>query len=378
MNNISLGIKAYLFRNVTSAVMLAENRRSPGNIRFAEKLLCARQSSSRFNRDKIIEFMGRKVSKGEKYDVLYKVIWDLKKIQIPEKNIPGDRDILKTRLTELQQQLLPSARRNLGRYFLSSPAQSDKVPDECRINRFEDIGADVFTRVGNNLNANRVVVNENNLAIASQYPLKHQIENHLKMLVDNRTPVMAVLASRQEIDDSSNQMPDYFTKSNRYPCGVNTQSTLMKTELLGDGVEANVYRLDIHGYDKSISTHVLHVHNWPDKTALSSRLTKKLARTINKWTENGVAKLKEQGSLAANDPDKMLPVVHCRAGVGRTGQIIAAMAMDKQDKQISLEKIVTDMRNTRSGFMVQKDRQLDVLVEIAEQQGRPLIENKGA
>lgn len=374
MNNISLSIKAYLFRDVISAVKLAENERTPANIRFAEKLICAKQSSSRFNRDKLIDFNGKCITNGEKYEALYKIMWGLRKIHIPDKSNDSDCDILKVRLKAVEQQLLPGATHNAGRYLTSSQAQINNISSECSQNRFEDIKSDIFTRVGNNLSANRIIVNEKNIAIATQYPLEHQIESHLKMLVDNRTPVMAVLASRQEIDDDGNQMPDYFTTSNRYPCGINTQSTLIKTELLGDEVEADFYHLDIHGYDKSISIHVLHVHNWPDKTALSSRLTKKLARAINKWTDNGVAKLKEQGSRAANDPDKMLPIVHCRAGVGRTGQIIAAMAMDKLDQNISLEKIITDMRNTRNGYMVQKEQQIDVLTEIAEQQGRPVIE----
>ncbi|MBU4682433.1 dual specificity protein phosphatase family protein [Cedecea davisae] len=198
------------------------------------------------------------------------------------------------------------------------------------------------------------------------------------MLVDTRTPIVAVLASQSEIECAKNKMPDYFTQPKSYPCGITTESKLLGKIPLGMGVEAKVYRLEIRGYDKGVAVNVLHVHNWPDKTAISAESTKNLANTINQLTKDGVERYKEKGGRSINDPDKLLPVVHCRAGVGRTGQVIAAMAMGKYDKKISLEKIVADMRNSRNGFMVQKEQQFDILIELAEQQGRPLISRKGA
>ncbi|WP_038929956.1 protein-tyrosine phosphatase family protein, partial [Yersinia pestis] len=66
--------------------------------------------------------------------------------------------------------------------------------------------------------------------------------------------------------------------------------------------------------------------------------------------------------------------IHCRAGVGRTAQLIGAMCMnDSRNSQLSVEDMVSQMRVQRNGIMVQKDEQLDVLIKLAEGQGRPLL-----
>ena len=274
----------------------------------------------------------------------------------------NESDILSQNLKRLQGNLRPQA--NDPRYLVSN--------NEQQLNRFTNILANANTAIRADLNANRVMIAGENAAIATQYPLAHQVESHLKMMVDNRTPVLAVLASSKEIATPGNKMPDYFSQSGTYG-NIRTQSTEAGQIDLGDGVGASIHDLEIRGYDKSITVKVVHVHNWPDKTAISADSTKRLAEELNKLNQQGVDKYTQLGSKAVNDPNKLLPVIHCRAGVGRTGQVIGAMAMQTHGRELSVEQMVTDMRTTRNGIMVQKDEQLDTLVELAEQQGRPLL-----
>ncbi|MBO1916679.1 hypothetical protein J4727_19775 [Providencia rettgeri] len=64
------------------------------------------------------------------------------------------------------------------------------------------------------------------------------------------------------------------------------------------------------------------------------------------------------GSRAINDKDKLLPVIHCAAGVGRTGQVAAAMQLIKPNNELSVPEIIMDMRKTGCGKMVQKRNNL--------------------
>ncbi|WP_279050332.1 protein-tyrosine phosphatase family protein [Cedecea davisae] len=377
MSNISLNVKAHIFRRVIPAIILAEKNSSEKKVQFAKKLLAARQSAANLN--KIVRYKGNKITRAEKYQLLSARLSNATLLQSRQPPASSERMNLKERMDSLQDKLLPKKDKPDDRYLsplinplIFPPAFKDNL------NRFSDIRAKARTAVGDQLNANKISIAGENIAIASQYPLPHQVENYLKMLVDYRTPVVAVLSSQSEIANAKNRMPAYFLGSNSYPCGIKTQSKLIAAISLGDGLEAKIYRLEIRGYDKGVAINVIHVDNWPDKTAVSGKATTILANEINQITAAGIKKYKEKGGRSIGNPDKLLPVVHCRAGVGRTGQIIAAMAMQKLPKGISLEKIVADMRHSRNGFMVQKEQQFDVLMELAEQQGRPLIGHRGA
>ena len=80
------------------------------------------------------------------------------------------------------------------------------------------------TRVRDDLNANRIVVDGKNIAIATQYPLDHQIESQLQMLLDNHTPVLVILASVTDIQN--HQLPEYFSGNKSFG-GIETQSKFM-------------------------------------------------------------------------------------------------------------------------------------------------------
>ena len=122
-----------------------------------------------------------------------------------------------------------------------------------------------------------------------------------------------------------------------------------------------MYALTINTLNaESFTVEVLHVHNWKDHTAVDANTTLQIAD-----------KVIELANESKNDGK---PVIHCKAGVGRTGQVLGALVMQQdKDNTMSLESIVTDMRNSRNGHMVQNDDQLKVLTKIAAAQNRLIL-----
>lgn len=275
------------------------------------------------------------------------------------------KQVLGGRLKTLQDQL--SVAHNGDRYLQGA--------DGTRLNRFNDIRANKATAVRPDLNANYVQVGAHR-SIACQYPLEAQLESHLQMLFDNRTPVLAVLASAREIDNPQFKMPDYFRHGGQYGA-VSVKSEHKESIALGDGVLADVYNLTLTqpgAGRKGITVPVVHVSNWPDKTAVSAEVTDKLSTLLEQKAQGQRAVYEKAGSSAVGDENKLLPVIHCRAGVGRTAQVIGAMAMhEPRNGALSVEEMVGDMRTSRNGIMVQKDEQLEVLMTLAQAQQRPLL-----
>jgi len=272
---------------------------------------------------------------------------------------------LSSRLASLQHQLAPAS--HPDRYLQSR--------DGSQLNRFKDIQANKATAVHPDLNANYVQVGGHR-TIACQYPLDSQLESHLQMMFDNRTPVLAVLASANEIANPLFKMPDYFRQSGQYGAVSVTSEHKMSVDL-GDGIQADVYQMALTmpgSGKKGIQVPVVHVSNWPDKTAVSAEVTERLSALLEQKAQAKRAMYEKAGSSAVGDENKLLPVVHCRAGVGRTAQVIGSMAMhDPRNNQLSVEDVVSSMRTSRNGVMVQKQEQLEVLMTLAQHQQRPLL-----
>ncbi|MFD2178313.1 protein-tyrosine phosphatase family protein [Veronia pacifica] len=234
-----------------------------------------------------------------------------------------------------------------------------RIPYDSRRDRF-NIPHSLETSIRRDLNANFIRVNGGNIAIATQYPYRHQLEAQLQLLVDNRTPALTVLASYKDIH--SDQLPEYFSTSATYG-SIQTESSFVKTVDLGDGVEAKIYELEISGYQATVTIPVIHVHNWPDHQTITPSTTVNLVSLVNSIVSDKKDFYTQRKSRAVLDPDKLLPIIHCRAGVGRTGQTIAAMVMQK-NPELSLAAITEALRVSRNNFMIQTKVQMETLVEL--------------
>jgi len=216
------------------------------------------------------------------------------------------------------------------------------------------------TNVRKDLNANRIVVDGNSIAIASQYPFPHQVESQLQMLLDNCTPVLIVLASTKDIQN--HQLPEYFSGSATVG-QIQTKSQFLDYIDLENSTEAKLFQLTVTQDQKSIEIPVVHVFNWPDHRTVSSETTSKLVALITAKVVEKRAFYEEIKHPVLSEAEKMLPVIHCKAGVGRTGQTVAALAMEKYPA-LSLESITKDLRASRNNLMVQTPYQMETLVKL--------------
>lgn len=215
--------------------------------------------------------------------------------------------------------------------------------------RFVNAQANARTVVGENLNANRVRINGSQEIIAAQYPLPCHMVNYFDLIKQEACPVVVVLSSEADLKDSRKNVEDYFSDTNRY----NFESSAVGDTEIGE-IKATLYNL---ACSNGFVAKVMHVKNWADFGVVNSDDLERLAMEVDGMSGGKTS------------------LIHCNAGVGRTGTLITAIKMLNTPKAISLEQLVTELREDRNGEMVQSSGQIELLVDMAIKQGRPLVKD---
>jgi hypothetical protein len=244
--------------------------------------------------------------------------------------------------------------------------------DELPGSRFYDVPTARATLVvapdGTRLSANRVSIDGVEVAIACQYPTGDELPAFFDMLVANRTPLLLVLASEADLDDPDNDLPPYFRQE-----GCHGKREVIApyggAVTLAGGLEVESYSLEVEDVDAPFAIPVLHVTNWRDFSARDIPALKALVEQVEAIRQGPRL---EAGAGERGTAGVGLPVVHCRAGVGRSGQFLAAAELLKAG-DCGLETIITDMRRSRSPLMVQTTAQLEALADLAASLGRPIL-----
>lgn len=210
------------------------------------------------------------------------------------------------------------------------------------------------------LHANHVILNDRQF-IATQYPMIYEAmdfklcESFWKM-----STTSCLIVDLTNSSDHNKGLTKYAPEEEDDELGFgNTFVVCNKKESVSSLNSIN-YRYSIEtGEDESFSIDRLHFKNWPDQNAIGVDELDRLVDFVNDKHKN------QNQSI----------IIHCRAGVGRTGTLMVACAMKpmilngtitSENLKETMEKLILSGRSQRGPHFVQTISQLQLLCEWAE------------
>ncbi len=129
------------------------------------------------------------------------------------------------------------------------------------------------------------------------------------------------------------------------------------------GLAMQCYTLSVGKNDQHVvSTPVIHVTNWKDGTAVKAEQMMPLANLMR------LVQTKEE-----TDGRPRLPLVHCKAGVGRTAETIGAYLLAYDPDVRSAEGLIKDLKSSRGSRMAYVPGQRAELGRMAAMREMPVL-----
>ncbi|KAM5139600.1 tyrosine-protein phosphatase non-receptor type 20 [Callospermophilus lateralis] len=215
-------------------------------------------------------------------------------------------------------------------------------------NRYRDILPYDSTRVPlgesmDYINASYIrIVNhgEENFYIATQGPLPHTTNDFWQMVLENNSNVIAMIT--RDVEDGVTKCHNYWPISLKTPLELKHLRIFQKKYQILKYFIIRIFKIVEKSTGTSHSVKHLQFTNWPDHgTPTSADDFIKYVRYVRKSHLTGPI------------------VVHCSAGVGRTGVFIcvdAVFCAIEKNFSFSFENIVTQMREQRSGMIQTKEQ----------------------
>ena len=151
--------------------------------------------------------------------------------------------------------------------------------------------------------------------IAAQGPLKSSVEHFWRMIVEQNVKLIVTVCKLVEKRQSKCEKywPDTDTSKDPYFKGINLNGmkvTMVKEKELGETLIERHFKISLKGQEHSVRQ--IHYIGWPDHGVPTGASMEDFHSTLNEFIHMLLNSAKEERA-----------VVHCSAGIGRTGTTIA-------------------------------------------------------